>query len=116
MVGYQRDTLDDRVDGRRALHGVGLVLQEQFGLKLDEVCLVVVYVLTQLVGRVLPGETVWIVAVGQQQYLEVHSLRQKHVGAFQGSMQTSRVVVVDEGDIGCEPVEHVYLREAERGT
>ncbi len=63
-------------------------------LKGDEVCLILLDIVFQFLSRVFPAERVGIVAIGQEQHLDVHPLCQQHIGTTHGSMDTRLVAVV----------------------
>ena len=94
LVLYLRDALYNAVDSLGALQRVALVAEQQVGLELDEVGLVVLDILAEVGGRMLAGERVGIFAVGQQQHLQVHALAEQHVGTAQGGMNACRVAVI----------------------
>ena len=81
LVLHERDAPHDRVDGLGAFQRIALVLEQQVGLKLHEVGLVLLDIFLEVGSCVLACERVGVVAVGQQQHLEVHAFRQQHVGA-----------------------------------
>ena len=64
---------DDITDSLRALQRVGDILQQEIGLELDEVCLMLFYVFLELLGGMLSGKGVRIVTIRQQQDLDVHA-------------------------------------------
>ncbi len=94
-VGDDADGADDVVDGLCALDGVLHVLQHQFGLELYEVRLVGLDILFELLGGMFACKRVGIVAVGQQQHLDVHTLCQQHVRSSHSSVDTGFVAVVE---------------------
>ena len=113
-VHYHRDTLHDTVDGLAALQRVAFVLQQQVGLELYEVALMFLQILAEVAGRMLAGKRVRVVAVGQQQHLQVHALAEQHVRAAQGSVDAGSVAVVKQYDVRREAVQDVYLVCGER--
>ena len=71
-------------------------------------------VLAEVAGRMLAGKRVGVLAVGQQQHLEVHALGEQHVGTSQGSMDAGSVAVVEQDDVRGEPVQDVDLVDGKR--
>ena len=114
-VGDGGDAPDDVRDEPGALHRVvAAVGKQQVCLEADEVRLVLVDVLLELLGRVLAGEAVGVVAVGQQQHLDVHALAQQHVNAAQAGLDARHVAVVEHRDVLREAVNEAYLSLRER--
>ena len=113
-VHDHRDALDDAVDGSGALQRVALVLQQQVGLELNEVGLVFLDVFPEVAGGVFSGEGVGVVAIGQEQNLEVHALAEEHVGASECGMDAGSVAVVEQDDVGGEAMQDVDLVDGER--
>ena len=72
-----------------------LIFHREMGFEGDEVSLMFLDILFQFLRRMLTGERVWVVAVGQEQHLDVHALSQQHVGTAHGGMDTSLVTVVE---------------------
>ena len=94
LIGNHSDALHDAADGLRALHGIGHALHRQTRLKRNEVRLVLFDIVLQLLGRVLLGKRVGVVAIGQEQHLDVHTLGQEHVGASHGGMDTGLITII----------------------
>ena len=116
LVGYRRDTGYDGVDGLRALLRVALILEQQVGLELYEVGLVLLDIFSEVLGRMFPGKAVGVVVIGQQQDAQVHPLGKQHVGASDSGVNACRVAIVEQGDVVGEPVEQMDLRQGERRT
>ena len=116
--GVRDDTYraDNIVDSLSTLDGILDILQQQVGLKLDEVRLVLFDILLELLGSMLAAERVGVVAIRQQQHLHVHTLLQQHIRTTHGSMDASLVTIVEQHDIGCEAVQQAYLIVAQRRT
>ena len=94
LVGNQRDAPHDAADGLRALHGVGDALHRLTRLKGDEVGRVLLDILLEFLGGMLSGKRVGVVAVGQQQHLQIHAFLEQHVGTAHGSMDTRLVAII----------------------
>ena len=102
LVGHNRHALDYAADSLRTFYRVGDATEQQVGLELDEVSLVGFDVIAKLLRRVLLGEAVRVVAVRQQQHLDIHALGQQHVDASYGGMYAGGVAVVKHGYVGRE--------------
>ncbi len=114
-VGYDGDAPHDVRHERRAADGVvAAVGQEQVRLEADEVHLVPVDVFLELGRRVLAGEAVGVVAVGQEEHLDVEPLAQEHVDAAQARLDARHVAVVEHGDVLREAADEAYLPLGER--
>ena len=94
LVGDHRDALHYAADGLTTLHGVANILNRQPTLEGDKVRLVLLDIAFQVIGRVLTGKRVGVVAIGQQQHFDIHALSQQHVGASHGSVDTSLITIV----------------------
>ena len=114
LVVYHRHALHYAAYRLRALHGVGHPLEQQVGLELYEVGLVGLYILAELLRRVLAGKAVGVVAVGQQQHLHVHPLGQQHVNAPHRGMYARRVAVVQHRYVARKAAYQAYLPRGER--
>ncbi len=79
------------------------------GLELYEVRLVVLDVLSELLCRVLLGEGVGVVAVGQQHHFDVHAVLEEHVRTSQCRLDAGGVAVVEQYDVLREAVQYAYL-------
>ena len=66
-------------------------------------------VLAEIAGRMLAGEGIGVVAIGQQQHPEVHAFGQQHVGTAKGGVDACRVAVIKQDDVRSEPVQDVDL-------
>ena len=73
-------------------------------------------ILFNFAGTVVLGETVGVIAVRQQEYLDVESLGQQHVDASQGGFDAGGVGIVDYGYILGEAVYEAYLPFGKRGA
>ena len=61
----------------------------------------------------LPGKRVGVVAVGQQQHLDVHALLEQHIRTAHRRMDTSLVTIVEQRDVLCKPSEQFNLIHGE---
>lgn len=59
------------------------------------------------------AELVGILAAGEEEHTEAHTLGEQHVGTTQGGVDAGCVTVVDECDVRGETVEHVDLVDAQ---
>ena len=82
----------------------------------DEIDLVVLQVLLELRGRVLAGKAVGVIAVGEEQELDVHTFGQEHVDASFTGMDACVVAVEDDGDVFRDAMDEVYLFGSECGA
>ena len=94
-----RDALHDGTDAVGTFFRVGLAFEQQCGLKLDEVFLVLLDKFLEVFRRVVACELIGILSAGQQQNPETHAFREQHVGTAQGCMYAGSVAVVDERDV-----------------
>ena len=109
LVWNHGDTLHNTTDSLGAFHGVCDVLYRESALEGNEVGLVLLDIAFQFLRRMLACKRVGVVAIRQQQHLDVHPLLQEHVRASHGSMDTSLITIIQQSDIIGEAVEHVYL-------
>ena len=77
-----------------ALDRVVHSLEHHFRLKTDEIGLVFLNIFLELLSRMFAREAVGVVAIGQKQHLDVHSLRQEHVGTAHCGMDASLVTII----------------------
>ena len=71
-------------------------------------------ILSELLCRMLAGKRVGIVAIGQHQHLDIHTLGQQHVSTTNGSMNARLVAVVEQHDVLREAVQQLHLMRRER--
>ena len=81
LILYYSYALDDRVDGFTAFQGITLILQQQICFKLDEICLILFNIFPEVYSRMFTGKRVGVFSFRQQQYLQVHSFGEQHVGS-----------------------------------
>ena len=62
----------------------------------------------------LSGERVWVVSVRENQHFDIHSVSQQHVCSTHGGLYACGITVIQEHDIACQTMEHVYLKFRER--
>ena len=101
-IGNDTHRTHDAVDGLGTLDGVLHILQHQLGLKLDEIRLVGLNIVLKLLRGMLAGKRIGVIAIGQQQHLDIHALLQQHICSAHGSMDTSLVAIIEQHDIGRE--------------
>ena len=116
LVGNHRHAFQDTADSFRTFLRVGHAFQQQVGLKLDEVRLVLFYICLKLIGCMFLAKRVGIVTIGQHQYLDIHALGQQHVRSAHGRMDTSLVAIVQQHDILCETMQQPNLMVRQRRT
>ena len=116
-VRYLGDAVGDVVDDpgplQRVPSGVG---EQQVGLEADEILLVPGDEGLHLFQRVFPGEGVGVVAVREENDLDVHPFLQDHVDAPQGGMDAGRVAVVHDGHVFGETLHQADLLDGEGGA
>ena len=117
-IHHHRDALHDGVDGVGTLQRVAFVAQQEVGLKLYEVGLMLLDVLTEIAGSVLAGEGVGVLTVGQQQHFQVHAFSEQHIGTAQGSMDAGLIAIVEQDDVRREAMQdaNLMIRECRAGV
>ena len=73
-------------------------------------------ILLELLGGMLAGKRVGVVAIGQQQHLHIHTFLQQHIRTTHGGMDTSLITIVEQHDIGGKAVQQSYLIVAQCRT
>ena len=91
-------------------------LQQQIGLKADEVHFMRVDVGLIVGGVVLACETVRVIPVGQQAYFDVHAFFQQHVNASDAGLYAGTVSVIQHGDVVGEAVNQTNLVGSQRSA
>ena len=99
LVGNNRNALHNRRDSLRTASRIGYAIKQNPRFKLYEVGLIVGNILSKLLGIVLSGKAVGVVAIGEKQHFYVHTLGQQHVRSTQGSMYARRIAIVKQHDV-----------------
>ena len=116
-VGDDGDAVDNVLHEGGPLDGVvGGVVEQQAGFEADEIDLAGFDVVLKVGGRVLTGEAVGVVAIGQEEDFDVQSFCKQHVDATQAGMDAGGVAIVEHGDIVGEAVDQAYLPLREGGA
>lgn len=116
-VGDDGDAVDNVLHEGGPLDGiVGGVVEQQVGFEADEIDLAGFDVVLKVGGRVLTGEAVGVVAIGQEEDFDVQSFCKQHVDATQAGMDAGGVAIVEHGDIVGEAVDQAYLPLREGGA
>lgn len=78
------DTLHDGTDSVGPFLRIRLPFEQQVGLELDEVLLVLFDIFLEILRRMGARELVGILAAGEEEHTEAHTLGEQHVGTTQG--------------------------------
>ena len=70
------------------------------GLEDDEVGTVLLDIGLEFLGGPAAGEVVGVLAVREEEYLDIHALGEQQVRTAQGGLLASLVAIIDEGDVG----------------
>ncbi len=72
---------------------------EYLGLEGYEISLVLMDVFLKFRGTVLSGKTVWVISVRKEENINVHACLKKHVGTTECGMNSSRITIIEKGDV-----------------
>ena len=101
LIRNNGDGLDDVGDGGGALDGILLgILEDDAGLEVDEVLLLVLDILFDFIKAVRPDKGVGIVLGRQRQHFDIQALLEQHVHTSNGGLDTRGITVKHLGDIG----------------
>ena len=70
-------------------------------------------IVSELLCGMLAGKRIGIIAIGEEQHLDVHSLRQEHISTTHGGMDTRLVAIVKQRDVLGETPEQLDLIDGE---
>ena len=114
-IGNLGDGICNIVNKFRFLERVGAgVGKQQVGLEFYEITLAGRYIVLHLLQRVLTGERIGILALGQQHHLNVQALGQEEIDPPQSCMYAGAVAVVHNGGVLRKLVDQAYLLHGKR--
>ena len=111
------DALHHALDEFGTLDGIArTIAQQEVDLELDEIDLVAVYVCLILLGVMLAGKAIGVVAIGEEEDADIHPLGQKHIYTSEAGLDTRGIAIVENRDIIGEAVDEANLAGSERGA
>ena len=73
-------------------------------------------IVLELLRGMLAGKGVGVIAIGQEQHLDIHTLLQQHIGTTHSGMDTSLIAIVKQHDVLREASQQLNLVYTQRRT
>lgn len=116
-VGHQSYGIHRFLDEFGLADGVVLdTIEENTRLENNEVVLMGGQIVLQGTGAIFLGITVGILPIGEKDTAHVHSLRKEQVDGTECGLDTGRITIVKDGNIGGVAFNEAYLLGGERGA